>query len=219
MIKFYAHRSKNNHSFKDNSKEAILNVLSKDYISGIEIDIRITKDKKIIVYHDPIILIKDKIRIINETNLIDLIKANIYTLNEILKFIDTDKIIILEIKYENKFIKEDIDIFVKEIEKYQNLNIYVCSFNTKLIKYIKKNYNLKCGIIIGSFINKYKCFNYLDFNLLKYNLFRKIPKKESFIWTINDINKLKRLIKNNKNKLINVITDKAYLLNTNDILR
>lgn len=219
MIRFYAHRSKNNHSFKDNSKEAILSALSKDYISGIEIDIRLTKDKKIVICHDPFIVIKNKIKIINETNLLDLIKNNIYTLNEILKLIETNKIIILEIKYENKFNKKDIDYFIDEIKKYKNLNIYVCSFNTKLMKYVKKNYNGKCGIIIGNLINKYKCINYLDFNLIKYNLFRKIPKKESFIWTINDENKLKRLVKNNKNKIINVITDKAYLLNTSDILQ
>ena len=74
----------------------------------------------------------------------------------------------------------------------------------------------KCGIIIGNIINKYKSINNLDFNLIKYNLFRKIPKKETFIWTINDAKKLKRLVKNNKNKIINVITDKAYLLYIND---
>ena len=218
MIRFYAHRSKNNHNFKDNSKEAILNVLNKEYISGIEIDIRLTKDKKVIVYHDPVIVIKNKIKIINETNLIDLIKVNIYTLSEILNSIKTDKTIILEIKYENKLNKKDADYFIKEIKKYNYLNLYVCSFNTKLMKYIKKNYNGKCGIIIGSVINKCKCFNFLDFNLIKYGLFRKIPKKETFIWTINDVNKLKRLTKNNK-KILNIITDKAYLLNTSDILQ
>ena len=128
MIKFYAHRAKNNHSFKENSKQAILNILNKDYISGIELDIRLTKDKKIVVYHNPVIKIKDEIKVISDTNLINLVKANIYTLNEVLSNIVTDKIILLEIKYENKFNKNDIDIIINEIKKLSNLNIYVCSF-------------------------------------------------------------------------------------------
>lgn len=219
MIKFYAHRAKNNHSFKENSKQAILNTLNKDYISGIELDIRLTKDKKIVVYHNPFIKIKDEIKIISDTNLINLVKANIYTLNEVLSNIVTDKIILLEIKYENKFNKDDIDIIINEIKKLSNLNIYVCSFNNKIIKYIKKKYNIKCGLIIGNIINKFKYSKYLDFILIKYNLFRKIYKKDTFIWTVNDKSKLKKIIKNNKYKLINIITDKAYLLNTSDILQ
>ena len=49
-----AHRANNNHEFSENSKNAIINVLSKDYIDGIEIDVRITKDKRLVLIHDPI---------------------------------------------------------------------------------------------------------------------------------------------------------------------
>ena len=76
MINFYAHRARNNHSFKDNSKEAILSSINKDYISGVEIDIRLTKDKKIVIYHDPIIIINGKLKMINEVNYIDLNKLD-----------------------------------------------------------------------------------------------------------------------------------------------
>lgn len=209
MINFYAHRARNNHSFKDNSKEAILSSINKDYISGVEIDIRLTKDKKIVIYHDPIIIINGKLKMINEVNYIDLNKSNIYRLKDILDCLNTNKKIILEIKYENKIDKNDINIFINEIEKYSNLKIYLCSFNTKLIKIIKKNSNLRCGIIVGSIINKFR-YKY-DFSLIKYDLILKIPKYETFIWTVNDMNKLNKIIKKNNTKNINIITDKAYL--------
>ena len=50
-----AHRANNNHDFSENSLKAILNVLDKDYIDGIEIDVRITKDKQLVLIHDLVI--------------------------------------------------------------------------------------------------------------------------------------------------------------------
>lgn len=208
MINFYSHRARDSHSFKDNSKEAINFVLNKSYIAGVELDIRLTKDKKLVIYHNPFVILNNKIKVIYETKYVDLYKANIYRLKDILAFLNTTKRIILEVKYENKFNKKDADLIIDEVSKY-NLDIYLCSFNTKLIKYIKKNSNLKCGIIIGSIINKFK--SKLDFCLMKYSLIFKIPKYEYYIWTINDNNLLNKIKKKTKN--INIITDNAYKLN------
>ena len=208
MINFYSHRARDSHSFKDNSKEAINFVLNKSYIAGVELDIRLTKDKKLVIYHNPFVILNNKIKVIYETKYVDLYKANIYRLKDILAFLNTNKRIILEVKYENKFNKKDADLIIDEVSKY-NLDIYLCSFNTKLIKYIKKNSNLKCGIIIGSIINKFK--SKLDFCLMKYSLIFKIPKYEYYIWTINDNNLLNKIKKKTKN--INIITDNSYNLN------
>lgn len=206
MIKFYAHRAKDNHGYNENSKNAIKCTLSKDYITGIELDIRLTKDKKVIVYHDAYINIKNKIKLINDTKYIELYKSEIYLLEEVLSFF-TDKIIILEIKYENVIDNNDIDIFIKEFEKY-NLNIYVCSFNRKLIKKIKRKYKGKCGIIKGCIVNRWT--KDLDFRIVKFSYFLNINKKMTFVWNVNDYNKVIKLVKFNKE--INIITDKAYLL-------
>lgn len=211
MINYFAHRAKDNHSFKDNSKEAVKNVINKDYIKGIELDIRLTKDKKIVVYHDPIIILNKQIKLIREINYINLYKTNIFLLEDILTNINTNKIIILEIKYETKINKEDIKILINELNKYSLLNLYICSFNTKLIKNIKNNSNLKCGIIVGNIINRFK--NKIDFSLIKYNLLFKI-KSECFIWLINDKTKLNKIIKKNKFNNLNIITDNAYKLNS-----
>ena len=52
MSNLIAHRGLNNKKYKENTKEAIINSLKQDYIKGIEIDIRLTKDNKIVVIHD-----------------------------------------------------------------------------------------------------------------------------------------------------------------------
>ena len=58
MINFYSHRARDSHSFKDNSKEAINFVLNKSYIAGVELDIRLTKDKKLVIYHNPFVILR-----------------------------------------------------------------------------------------------------------------------------------------------------------------
>lgn len=70
-----SHRGLDNHTYSENSLKAIENVLSKDYIDGVEFDVRITKDKKIVLIHDPIIdLISNGSGIIKYMTLKDLQK-------------------------------------------------------------------------------------------------------------------------------------------------
>ena len=47
-----SHRGNGNHNFKENSKEAIIFSLNDKNIDGIEIDIRFTKDKKMVLCHN-----------------------------------------------------------------------------------------------------------------------------------------------------------------------
>lgn len=207
MYKLIAHRGNNNHSFKENTLNAIKNSLSKNYINGVEIDIRLTKDKKVVIYHNPTIFLNGKIRFINRLSLKDLSKEKIDTI-DVLSSIKTSKLILIDIKYKGHLYKEVVDIIYQKISKY-NLNIYLCSFNYKLIRYFKKKYSYyKCGYIISRLFNYHRIFNSLDFNVIKYNLYKR-GKKEIFIWTINKLVKL-----NNFNRYI--ITDKAYIFN--DIL-
>ena len=49
-----AHRG-NNNDLRENSKEAILSALNQPYIDGVEFDVRMTKDKKIVIIHDSLI--------------------------------------------------------------------------------------------------------------------------------------------------------------------
>ena len=87
-----SHRGNNNHKYKENTFKAIKNVLEEDYIDGAEFDIRMTKDNKFVLSHSPIY--KDSL--INNKKLKDL---KLDELNNILKNIKTNKIILITIKY------------------------------------------------------------------------------------------------------------------------
>ena len=52
MFNLIAHRGNNNHQYPENSLDAILSSLNEEYIKGVEFDVRMTKDKKVVVIHD-----------------------------------------------------------------------------------------------------------------------------------------------------------------------
>jgi len=209
-MKIISHRG-NGFKYKPNTKEAILYSLNIDYVDGIEFDVRITKDKKIVIIHDPIInFVSNGRGIVKNMKYKELLKYNFGTkeipskitlLDELLSLINNKKIILIEIKEEMDDYKEIVDIVYKIISKY-NLNIYIASFNYELIKYFKTKYN-KCGLIIGLGLNTKKLYNHFDFNIVSYNYRNRVDKKETFIWTINEV---KKDINN-----YNIITDKPYL--------
>lgn len=220
-----AHRANNNHSYLENTKEAVIECLKQNYIDGIEIDIRVTKDKEFVLIHNILIdkisnsngFVKDKtLKELKSYEFGNNQKIN--TLEEILDIIN-NKFLLIEIKDESSNYKEFIDIFYKKIKKYLYLNIIVCSFNYELLLYLKKiNKNIKCALIINSIFNKNRLYNHLDYKLLsKPNL--EHSENSDFIWTINNINDYKKIKKHNKN--LNIISDVCYKLyedNKSDII-
>lgn len=214
-MSFIAHRGMDNHNLKENTIDALLYCLNQEYISGVEFDIRITKDKNIVIYHD--MLIKDNagnIYTVKQKNLSEIqnIDINIPSLEEFLKKVNSQKILLIEIKEES----DDFDIFIIKLfnilKKYKNLNIYICSFNYKLIRKIKAKYSqYKCGLIIGYLMNTNNISNDLDFYLYSYNYLELINKdKEIFIFTINKKEKLRKINDHLSNYYI--ISDNSYLL-------
>ncbi len=136
MKKYIAHRGIYNKNVSDNSYKALYDgLLSYKYI-GIETDVRVTKDNVFILYHD--VLYKGKL----VKNVFYKDMDNVSKLEDILK-INTDKIILLEIK------DFDIDVkkFIKLINKY-NKNVMIMSFDANVIKKIKKITNkYKLGVL------------------------------------------------------------------------
>lgn len=192
-----AHRGLDNHDYKENSIKGVLDSLDKDYIQGVEIDIRFTKDKKIVMHHN---MLYD-FRIINKTNYNEL--NNIDLLEDLIKKISNDKIILLDIKCENNDYKVFMKYLLKLINKYP-LNYYLCSFNYKLIQYLIDKTKYPLGVFITDLINKNKDYNHLSFLALSKNSYNDIKFKTKFVWTINT--------KNNISKYKYIITNKAYLL-------
>ncbi len=197
-----AHRGNNNHEYRENSREAFCSCFNTSYIDGVELDVRLTKDHVVVLSHDNLVNGKLIDRCIYSK-----IKDHVDTLDDVLGLLSNKKKILIDIKCDEVDI---VDCLYDVLKKY-NYNLYICSFNEKILKLFKKRYfSYKVGLIIGYMINVDKIHNRFDFNSLHYNLINRINfKKEVFMWTVNDRFVCERL---KKFKNINVITDKAYLL-------
>lgn len=209
-MKIISHRG-NGNVYKENTKEALLKAINTSYIDGIELDVRMTKDNIIIITHDVIInFASDGSGIVSRMDYKELLEYNfgtvnnpskICTLEELLKSINNNKIILIEIKsqvYDLVLIDETYKI----IKKYNYLNIYIISFNYEILVNFRKKY-CKTGLLIGNYINIDKFYNNFDINVVTYNYRNRVGEKETFLWTIN---KYKEDIEK-----FNIITDKPYL--------
>lgn len=196
-----SHRGNNKHKYIENTYEAINSSLKEKYIDGVEFDIRKTKDNKFVLSHSMF----NKEKIIENNKLKDL---KLEELENTLKKIKTNKIIIIDLKYERFKYKKYAYYLNKILKKYKYLNIYLCSFNYDLILYIKKRYKYKSGLIISNILNKCKDYDSFDFISVNYRTYKQF-KNALMIWTIND----KATLKKYQNEKIYVITDKPYLNN------
>ncbi len=192
-MKLIAHRGIWNKYIKDNSYEAIKRGLESDKYIGIECDIRETRDKKFILYHNALYkreLIKNKYY--SELKDVSLLES-------ILK-INSNKLYLLEIKDFNM----DINAFLKLLNKYKR-NIYIMSFDINIIKRIRKiTSNYKLGVLNYILNSEY---NYdLDFicllNVLasdKVLNYFKSKNIEVIIYGVKNVNKnLTYIIDDNK---------------------
>ncbi len=127
MTKYIAHRGLWNETILPNSYQALLNGINSDKYIGIETDVRVTKDGIFIIYHDALY----KGKLVRNTLYKD-IKRDVCKLEDVLK-IKSDKVIMLEIKDFYMNVKK----FIKLLNKY-NRNIYIMSFDTKVVERINK---------------------------------------------------------------------------------
>lgn len=157
-----AHRGKVDSINKENTIEAFKAAINDIKYDGFELDIRETKDKKIVVVHDFVVDNK----LIKRVNYKELERYNIPFLERVLK-LDTEKIIMIEIKDPNM----DIEALSKLLEKYQDKKIYLMSFYNNVIKeFLKLSHTCKCGILNYGFNHEYSYNEYdficiLDFSL------------------------------------------------------
>ncbi len=199
MSYIIAHRA-NGGRFKENTKEAVLDVLTYDYVDGVELDVHMTQDKKFVVHHNGLILCenksvlfihKEKYKFLDKCKKIDL-------LEDILKQVKTEKIILLDLKVYKEDIK-DWKKLIHLLKKYPN-QYYLVSFSYVFITKLKKKYpTYKMGYFKGYFMNIEKEKGVLDACFSHYRQY----KKEEGIWTLNR----KEDIQKYKNKPIFLITD------------
>lgn len=211
--KLIAHRGIfDNKIVPENSIEAFKKAIRKDYI--IELDVHLTKDKKIVVFHDDLLdrMTNKKGKIkdykLDELKDIKLLNTNysIPTLSEVLKLVKGKVPLLIEMKYDNKSF-ELPRLLLKELSNY-NGEVAVQSFDPFLVSYFrfhKNNYLrgllidrkiashilfLKFGILISkpSFLSVQKSlYNNKEINKYK-------NKKNIISWTMKskeDIDKYK----------------------------
>lgn len=209
-----AHRGLINTKIKENTLPAFLNAIRNDY-DGIELDIRKTKDNKIVVLHDAFInrtttssgYIKNKtLKQLKKINFgTKKYPAKIPLLKEVLNNIK-NSIIIIELK--ETFTSKELN----EVLKYnQNNKILICSFFQKHLDNIKELKYPKG--LINYLLNSNIDYKKYDFYLLYYKYYN-----EKFLIELKNINKDLYLygikdykeIKNTKyyNPLLNYIVDK-----------
>lgn len=185
-MKYIIHRGITSNTIKENTYQSIKKALLDKNSLGVELDIRLTKDHKIVLSHNQII----NNNYIENMNYQDIIKHTyLSTLDKILD-INTNKIILIDIKVNNNY-KDFANTLIELLNKY-NKNIYLAAFNKKIIKYINKKYNK--GIITLYYKKNNYNFIITNYLFISNKKIKKIKNKEIFLWTIHN-NKELELVK------------------------
>lgn len=221
-----AHRGFHNTSAPENSLSSFSNAIAKGY--AIELDIRLTKDKKLVVFHDNKTLrMCEKDLLISDSTLEQLKKLSlkktsekIPTLGETLNYIAGKTPILIEIKNEH-FTGELEEILVNEMKSYEH-QYAVQSFNPWSLKEVKKlDSSIQTGLLSGSFkksklgfLSKFALRNLLlipiiqpDFLSVELESYSGLQKEiaqlydsnKVIFWTIRSIEKARTLKSTNKN--------------------
>lgn len=209
-----AHRGLVSNEIKENTLESFLNAIRNGY-DGIELDIRKTKDNKIVCLHDAFInRTSNGSGYIKNYSYKNLKKYNFGTkkhpskiplFKEVLENIKNSTIII---EMKDDFTKEELE----NVLKYNKTNqILICSFFKHHLENIK-DLNVPKGLI-NYLLNSEIDYNKYDFYLLYYKYYNdkflnKLNKlnKELFLYGIKDY----KNIKNTKyyNPYLNYIVDR-----------
>lgn len=216
-FKYIAHRGLHSKELNilENTLEAFKRAMDNNY--AIELDVQITKDNKVVVFHDyNLERMTEKNIYVKDITLNELKKitlkgsfSTVPTLEEVLSLINGKVPLLIEIKNEGKVsILEE-----KLIEILSNYNgeFMLESFNPFVVSYFKENTNFLCGIlvckiydsikgkIVGMLFNILLLLNILktDFIAYKYkdldeSVVKKIVKRNIplYVWTIDNDNDL-----------------------------
>lgn len=175
-----------------------------------ELDVHLTKDKKVVVFHDYNLLrmtgLNKKIEDTTYKELqnlyLDKTQEKIPLLIDVLKM-NNDKVFML-IELKNKKIGPLEDEVLKITKDYNNF--YFQTFKLKSIYYLKKRTNRKVGLLTMNRISK-KLINSKKIDFISHNLFtlEKIKtKKEVFIFNVNSKTELELAKKYSDNFIVDI---------------
>lgn len=228
-MKLVAHRGLHSKNTKENTLTAIKLGDANKCIDGVEIDVRLTKDNRVVVIHDDTIdRVSNGSGMVREMTLNRLKRFNygtfikrstISTLEEVLDKFSENTLLVIELK--DEIDKNDL-LSSKVLEitsRYPNLNIWFKSFSDSIVKYLKRYSNRPVGILINkNNINHLELdvdFVSISKNVINTEVLRmlKANNKEVMIWTIKSINDMKEL----RDKLGEYIND-VYIISDNPLM-
>ncbi len=164
-----AHRGiYNNITIYENSLESIMYAVKNNLI--VEIDVRLTKDYEIIVFHDDdagrMLRLKDDINTLTYQELLYISPYHIPTLNEVIDNINGKVPIIIEVKEDNKIIRNKL---IKLLNDYKG-KFVIQSFIYDAINFYKKQKYI-VGLLVGKKKNRVLLNKYpnVDFINIKYD--------------------------------------------------
>ena len=139
-MKFIAHRGLSSRHNPENSEEAILMGTKNSKVDGVEIDVRLTKDNQVVVFHDEQIdrMVENGAGFVSNILLKDLQKYNIGrntkhimipTLESVLSKVKDGTFLLIELKNEGSRNKILSDKVLEIISNYPNITFYLQSFN------------------------------------------------------------------------------------------
>lgn len=184
----------------ENSLQAIKKARDKGYI--VEIDIHLTKDNKIVVFHDyNTKRITGKNLIIEDSTYKELNNQNILhipLLEEVLELVDKKVPLLIEIKQLNKV--GQLENTLMDILKNYQGKYAIQSFNPKVLYWFKKNYP---NIIRGQLSYQYNNKNIpkIEKFILKNMLFNFITKPNFISYKYNELS-LDKILKYKKKYII-----------------
>lgn len=206
MKNLIAHRGLVNKINPENTYISILSALNSKKYVGVEFDVRLTKDNKLVLMHD-----KNIIRTTNGTGTVENMTLKelkkyqmtknktqtIPTLERILS-IKTNKILLIELKINNNE-KELANTLIEVLKNYPHKTIYVMSFNKKVLNILKEyKHHTPLGhitILKKDITSKYDFYCIREMHLTKKIL---STNKKIFIWG---------LIKNPNDKYYTIVDE------------
>jgi glycerophosphoryl diester phosphodiesterase len=201
--KFIAHRGLHSTSVPENSLLSFQKALENDY--AMEFDLTITKDEKIVVFHDDNLFrlcnIDKNIEEVDYTYLknLKLFDSNekIPLFEELLSLVDGITTLIIEIKKHNTIGVLENTV-IKLLNNYKG-EYFICSFDKNILTWFKNNNpQLNRGLIFEAGSKRFKKYNKI---LFLYKYFRTKPDFISLDYKLLD-SSIYEFCKNNNLELI-----------------
>jgi len=202
----------NNITIFENTIEAIMYSVKNNL--SVSIEIRMTNDNEIIVFNDNdmkrLIKLKDNVNSITKEELDYISPFHIPTLNEVLNIVDNKVPILINIKEDNKIIRNKLNKLLNEYKK----NVALQSDNIECLKFYKKK-DFVVGLIIDEKLNEIFLDNKIDVDFLsiRYNMIDKVKsnilKKDYYIigYTLDNREEVEFYIKMYNNLIIDNIEE------------